>query len=188
MITPLEVKKNGVRLAAVDSCFAAATLIALMLPTPQGFWSVRSLLLVDQGAVPDPYRRNFAVVTEDADCSGIQQKMLATARGQSDPACREHAQYVSVRKQRGVAIDRTRSGYHPIDSRTHLFWRLAAGTSIAEDQQTRRNLVDLFGCQSLVLAVVPLDQIRIDDGLIAEARELTGLSCPLSRATEDQYK
>ena len=87
-----------------------------------------------------------------------------------------------------VAVDRAGTGYHPVHSRTHLLRGLATRASIPKDQPTRRDLVDLLGRQSLVLAIVPLDQVGVDDGLIAEARQLAGLSCPLHRAAENEPK
>ena len=93
-----------------------------------------------------------------------------------------------MREQRDVAVDRARPGYHPVHARTHLFRRLAARASIPEDQPARRHLVDLLGRQSLVLAVVPLDQVGVDDGLVAQARQFAGLSRPLHRAAENKRK
>ena len=83
-------------------------------------------------------------------------------------------------------VDRARPGDHPIHPRAHLLRRLAARASIPEDQPVRRRLADLLGRQSLVLAVVPLDQVGLDDGRVAEARQLAGLPCPLQRADENE--
>jgi hypothetical protein len=77
---------------------------------------------------------------------------------------------------------------HPVHTRTHLFRRLAARASIPEDQPARRNLTDLLRRQSLVLTVVPLDQVGVDHCLIAEAGQLAGLSCPLHRAADNKPK
>ena len=54
--------------------------------------------------------------------------------------------------------------------------------------QPGATLLDLLGRQSLVFAVVPLDQVGVDDGLIAQARQFAGLSCPLHRAAENKPK
>ena len=45
--------------------------------------------------------------------------------------------------------------------------------------------MDLLGRQPFILAVVPLGKIGIDDGGVAETRQLAGLSCSLHRADED---
>src|SRR5262249_21044401 len=86
------------------------------------------------------------------------------------------------------AVDRARPGDHPVHTRTHLFRRLTARASIPEDLPARRGLVDLLGRQSLVLAIVPLDQVGVDHGLIAEASQLAGLSCPLHRTAENELE
>src|SRR5262249_821225 len=54
--------------------------------------------LADERPVPDPHSRYLAVVAGDTQGTRIQQKMLAAARGQPDPARREHAQHMSVRE------------------------------------------------------------------------------------------
>src|SRR5262249_60774501 len=126
-------------------------------------------VLVEEWPVPDPHGGYGAVVPADPQVAGVQQKMLAAARGQPDPARHEHAQHVSVREQRKVAVDRARPGYYPIHSRSNLLRRLAARASIAEEQPARRDLANLLGRQPLVLAVVPLDQVGIDDRLTSEA-------------------
>src|SRR5262245_3150509 len=144
--------------------------------------------LADERPVPDPHSRYRAIVAEDTQGTRIQQKMLAAARRQLDPARREHAQHMSVREWRDVVVDRARPGDHPVDTRTHLFRRLTARASIPEDQPIRRNLTDLLGRQSLELAVVPLDQVGVDHCFIAEAGQLAGLSCPLHRTAENELK
>src|SRR5262249_60050332 len=69
--------------------------------------------LADERPIPDPHCRYRAVVAEDTQGTRIQQKMLAAARGQPDPARREHAQHMSVRDSREDAVDRARAGDHP---------------------------------------------------------------------------
>ena len=107
------------------------------------------------------------VVAEQRQGARIQQKVLAPTRRQPDPARRENAQQVAVREQRSVASGRARPSYHPVYSRAHLLRRLATRAPIPEVQPARRRLVDLFGRQSLVVAVVPLDEVGVDDGSIA---------------------
>ena len=110
------------------------------------------------------------IVAEDAQGARIQQKMLTATCRQPNPARRQHAQHVSVREQRDVAVDGAGPGYHPIDPGAHLLGRLAARASVPEDQPVRRDLVDLLRRQSLVHPVVPLDQVGVNDRLITEPR------------------
>jgi hypothetical protein len=60
---------------------------------------------------------------------------------------------MSVRKQSDVALDLARSCDDPIHPRTYLLRRLAAWTSVPEDQPAGRHLVDLLRRQPLVFAV-----------------------------------
>src|SRR4029077_35814 len=76
--------------------------------------------LVEERSVPNSYGRYFAIVAKHAQRARTQQKMLATAGRQADPARHEHAQYVSMREQRCVAIDRARPGDHPVHAGTHV--------------------------------------------------------------------
>ena len=50
----------------------------------------------------------------------IQQEVVPAARGQPEPARREHAQHVSVREERDVTLGRARPGNHPIGPRADL--------------------------------------------------------------------
>src|SRR5262249_43135628 len=114
--------------------------------------------------------------------------MLTTAGRQADPARYEHAQHVSMRKQRYVAIDRARPGDHPVDAATNLLWCLAAWASVPEEEPPRPHFLDLLGRQPLVVAVVPLHEVGVDDRLVAQACQLAGLSRPLHRTAENKRK
>lgn len=86
---------------------------------------------------------------------------------------------MAMREQRDIARGGTRPGDHPVYPRTHLLRRLAARASVSEDQPARRGLVDLPGCQTLVLAVVPtswrgLPLVIETDGAIDSPLEETG--------------
>jgi hypothetical protein len=61
------------------------------------FWFYRS--------VPDPYSGYVAVVAQDTQGAGTQQKVLAAARGEPNPARGEHAQHMSVREQSNITIN-----------------------------------------------------------------------------------
>ena len=84
--------------------------------------------------------------------------MLSGARREPDPPCHEDAEYVSVRKQSDIAVNSADPGDDPIHPRTHLLWHFAARATVAENQPVGRLLVDLFGRQPLVFAVVPFGQ------------------------------
>src|SRR5271166_2861005 len=142
--------------------------------------------LASERPIPDLHSRYVAVTAEDAQGARIEQKMLPAACRQPNPPCREHAQHMAVREQRDVTVSRARPGDHPVYPRTHFVRRLAARASIPEDQPARCDLVDLLGRYSFVLAVVPLDQVGVDDSLVAETRQLTGLPRPLHGAAKNE--
>src|SRR4029453_7127905 len=70
----------------------------------------------------------------------------------------------------------------------NLFRRLSPRASIPKDQPARRQLLDLLGRQPLVFPIIPLDEVGVDDGLLAQPCQLAGLSCPLQRAAEHEVK
>src|SRR5438552_16335572 len=82
---------------------------------------------------------------------------------------------MGARKQQNVAVD----GAYAIDDAVgpcaHLVRCLPAGAPVAEQIPIRAFLQDLDSAAAFILAIVPLDQIRIGLGLLAEACEL---ACP----------
>ena len=140
--------------------------------------------LIHQRPVPDFHSRYITVVAEDAQRACIQEKVLAATRGQPDPARREHAQHVSVREQQNVAVEGASARDNPIDPCANLLGRFATRAAVSEDQPARRYLVDLFGGLALVLAVIPLGQVRVDHHILAETRQFARLARPLHRAAE----
>src|SRR6516165_4827798 len=105
--------------------------------------------------------------------------MLSSAWSEAYPTRHEHAQQVSVREQSDVALKCAHLVNDPIRAGANLLRSLATRASIAEYQPVWRELSDLTGRQSLVCAVVPLHQVVIDNGLIAEPGELAGFPRPL---------
>jgi len=90
----------------------------------------------------------------------------------------------------GRPIQRAASTRRTVRARTarRLQRRRRNGQSPAENQPARGDLVDLLGCQPLVLTVVPLHEVGVDDRLIAESRQAARLSCAPHRATENELK
>jgi hypothetical protein len=98
------------------------------------------------------------------------RKKFPGASGQPNPARHKHAQHVSVRKQGDVALDGARPGDHSIRPCADLRRRLSTRAAVAKNQPAGRLLIDLLGGQPLVLAIVPLDQVGVDDGRGPETR------------------
>jgi hypothetical protein len=100
----IKIKEDRVVLIAIDA-------LALWLPHELLSFYPRTRELpprcdlIEERSVPGPYSRYFAVVAQHAKRARIQQKVLTAAGAQPDPARREHAQHMSVRKQHSIAVD-----------------------------------------------------------------------------------
>ena len=124
-----------------------------------------------------PHGGYVAVVAENAQGARVQQEVLAGARRQPEPARRQHAQHVAVREQRDVARRPRAPGRSPDPTRAPTCSGVSPpGASVPEDQPARSPLRGSAGRQPLVLAVVPLDQVGLDDRAVAEPGQLAGLA------------
>ena len=65
---------------------------------------------------------------------------------------------------------------------------LAAGTAIPPERPVRMDRLDFFRGETLVAAVIPLDQVRQHPGLLPIARQAAGLERALERARQDERK
>jgi hypothetical protein len=134
--------------------------------------------------VPDLHSRFVGVKTKNAKRPGIQQEMLSALNGEADPPRCQYAQHVTVSEQGNISFECSDPRNYLIHSPTDLLWHLATGTSVSEDHLARIRFVNLFGRQTLIFAVVPLHQIRIDDGCVTESRQIASLACALQWADE----
>jgi hypothetical protein len=111
-------------------------------------------------------------------------KRKSAGRKQADPA-RGDAQNVSVREQQDVAVE-------GVPSRDHTRSTLAPTCSgISPPGHPSRKISQAgvtswmsWGVFPSYSAVVPFRQIRIDNHILAEARQLAGLSRPLHWAAK----
>ena len=71
-----------------------------------------------------------------------------------------------MREQRGVALHRASPGDHPVHAHD-VIRRLAAWAAIPKINQPGA-ISWLLGRQPLVFAIIPLDEVEVDDGLIAK--------------------
>lgn len=136
------------------------------------------------------------LVTEDADCSGVQGKLPPVNDRQIHPRCAERTQYVSVCDQRHVpavadcASDtRQHRARTSIDVARVLPWSRTGDNAVDPEVPTLPSgLRDLGASKSLEPAVVPLDKIGLDDCLIAETRQSGGALSTLTRTDEDELE
>src|SRR5262249_14958770 len=128
--------------------------------------------------------RYITVVAQDAQRACVQEKVLAGTRGQPDPARREHAQHMSVREQQNIATEGARARDDAIDPSANLLGRFATCAAVSEDQPAPLYFVDLLRGLALVLAVIPLGQLRVDHHILTETCQFARLARPLHRAAE----
>ena len=74
----------------------------------------------------------------------------------------------------------------PIRPGADLLRALPAGATVSEQQPPWRFFMDLFRRQPFVFAVIPLHQITIDFGALAETCQIARLAGALKRARQDQ--
>jgi hypothetical protein len=112
--------------------------------------------------------------------------MLSPVRRQSDPSRDKGAQHMAMGEQGNISFRGARLSDDPIHSSSDLLRRLAARSTVAEDQPTRSRFVNLLRGQSFVLAVIPLHQIALGDGSVSESGQRTGFPGALQRAHQHE--
>ena len=88
-------------------------------------------------------------------------------------------------KEQYIAVQGLQPSDDAVGAAANLGWAFAARAAIAEKLPVRPLFQNSSGFLSLVGAVVPLDQVRVDYGDLAEAGQLTGAPRPLQWASQD---
>ena len=134
--------------------------------------------------VPEQNRRLGPVVlVADRAEAGCAEKEESTVRGGQAQAARdEHAREVSAGKEEDVSVKRANPFDDAIGAPRDLVGHLAGGAPVAEQLTVWAIGQDLARRAAFVLAVVPLDQIRIDLAACAKTCQLTRSQGPLKRA------
>src|SRR2546428_8070043 len=99
-----------------------------------------------------------------------EREVPACPRFEPKPAGSEHPENVPARKEQDVPPDLAHPTYHPVSPRSDLFGRLATRTAVAEQLPARALGVDFGAGATLVRAVVPFEEVRLDFGDGTEAR------------------
>ena len=115
--------------------------------------------------------------------------MLPASGSQPDPPRRNDSQNVRMRKQRHLAVIRCpfqSPRNHAIGSLAHMLHCLAAHQRARPHVPLRIVIffTHIFGRLALGLAVIPLAQALVHQGLRAQPGDLTGLARPLHRARQ----
>src|SRR6266576_1868257 len=114
-------------------------------------------------------------ITQRTHAGGAQQEVSSGRRFEHHPAGGEHPQEVAARKKEHSRSGGSHPGQYAVSPRTHLVRRFTARATVAEQLPLRPRSKDLVRAETLVLTVVPFDQIAIDFGNCPEPRQLT---CP----------
>ena len=132
--------------------------------------------------------REIVLVTHDAEAGGVEQQELSGDWFEAEPARGKHAEKVAAGEDEHVALDgalaRADFRHDAIGPSGDVARRLSAGAAVAEEEPVGPLGVNLLRPQPLVLAVVPLDEVGIDDGRGAEAGQFAGLPGPPERTGE----
>src|ERR1700690_3839534 len=98
-----------------------------------------------------------------------------------EPLRGEDAQLVAVAEEQHVAVDGLHTRDHALRTDRDIVDRLTAHNAVAKERPSRPLLLDLSTGPPLKLAVVPLDEIRIDHRAVRKAGELARLARPAQR-------
>jgi len=114
-------------------------------------------------------------ITQRTHAGRAQQEVSSGRRFEPHPAGGEHPQEVAARKKEHSRSRGSHPGQYAVSPRAHLVRRFTAWATVAEQLPLRPRSKDLVCAETLVLTVVPFDQIAIDFGNCPEPGQLT---CP----------
>jgi len=103
-------------------------------------------------------------------------------RFEGDPAGGEHPQEVTAREKQDVAFNGAHAAQYTICPCAYLGWRFATRAAIPEQLPVRPPGADLCRTETLIFAVVPLDQVAVDFGHGPESSQSASPGGALERA------
>ena len=112
------------------------------------------------------------IVAENAERCRIDREMLAFDHRQSDPPRGQYARELPVREKRDVALQRAKMGDEPICPIGNRAGHLSPGTTVAKDIPARSPLANVHSEHALVIAIVPLCQVRFRLGRCPQSGQL----------------
>src|SRR5229473_4428211 len=136
--------------------------------------------------VPSPDGRlgKVVLVAEEAEARGAEREIAPSRRFEAEPAGGDHAQDMGARKHQDIAADGAHAADDAIGPCADLVRSFPTRATVAEQLPIRALPEDLGGAAAFILAIVPFRQIRIELGLAAETRQLTGPDRALQGARE----
>jgi hypothetical protein len=88
--------------------------------------------------------------------------MLRLDHGQSDPARGQSAPYLAMREKRNVSIQHADALDEPVGAGRYLRRRFTVGATVTKEVPARSPLANVHGSLPLVVAVIPLLEVRLN--------------------------
>src|SRR5439155_16685384 len=136
------------------------------------------------GVVPQPdYRlRQVVFVTQRTQARCAQQEVSTECGIEPEPARGEYSQEMPAGEKQHVTFDTARAFHRAVRPRANLFWRFPSGAAIPKQLLIRALPVNVSGKATLILAIVPFEQVPIDFSHSSKASQLAGPGGTLQRA------
>ena len=134
--------------------------------------------------VPQPdYRlRQVVFVAQRAQARRAQQEESAGSRLEPEPTSGEYSQEMPAGEKQHVTFDTARAFHRAVRPRANLFWRFPSRAAIPKQLPIRALPVNVSGKATLILAIVPFEQVPIDFIHSSEAGQFAGPGGTLQRA------
>src|ERR1017187_1396270 len=122
--------------------------------------------------------------TENVERCGIEQEMLRLAHRQPNPARGQNSSEMTMRKKRDISLQRAEARNQAVGAVGNLAGHFTVRTVVAEEIPVRARLENVGRVFSLVVAIVPLRQVRLDFDSWNQPGQFTRSLRPQSRAGE----
>ncbi len=99
-----------------------------------------------------------------------------------EPASGEHSQEMAAGENQHVTLDRARAFHRAVCPRANLVRRFPSRAAITKQLPIRALPVDVSGKATLILAIVPFEQVTVDFSHSSKASQLAGPGGTLQRA------
>src|SRR6185369_16025832 len=104
-------------------------------------------------------------ISQCAQTGGAQhERPRVCRRFDTNPAGGQYPNEVSAGEKQHVTLHRAHAAYYAVRPSCRLLWRLTPRATVAEKLPVRAIRANLGRGETLILAIVPLDQIMIDFG------------------------
>src|ERR1019366_2559083 len=135
--------------------------------------------------IPTRDDARLVFVAESGNGGGAQSEKAAFLGRQAEPAGSQDAQDVAVGEERDIARGGQRAGDGSLGAFGHLDGGFAVGHAIGPQRPCRAFGLDLRGGAPFIIAVIPLAEVRVDEGVLV-AGETAGFAGALEGGDQDE--